>query len=553
MAAQSGWDTIFAEPIRWSRNQTVKKCWNHIKYTMLAAVCIMVILWFIQGHRYLYNVMYGPFVLTEQEIVDTRPENMWKQYVQVHHGRPAEITTKDIRCEGRPCRAGLVQFKKRAAHNSNINTLLVKKPKSLKHDSYSKRLPINFNVMSVKKLMAIIRKIGQEKSVIPGIAMEKSELVSIISKAYDSDPTSFNRATKSEVLVGFLTDFDVIDVYRKPELMSLVLDTSDPYFTITSFPSLFALLYVYFVMKIVYYIFKLAKTWAASSRILASFGSTEFQKRILEPLKRAVLPEDLEGNTSLSVYDVAALKLQREIFISNEVSKIVNEEHFRLFVTNKHAIYVRNDVVDVISVSKIDEIRSQSWKDSCDVVLSSGQLRTLKMSPDQAGHMRNVLSSRSARFRQLEEERQERRQQEEEERLRRQKEEEENRKKDEADQEARRRRQQEETIRRINEFLARLAERADERPASEEVVEEMKDSAFKLKTDSEENCVICQDVMKKGEMVIPFPCPAKHQFHEDCMLQFVEHGSSCPLCRHQVGHDTVDEHAVLDILHLLFT
>ncbi|CAH1264702.1 Hypp3048 [Branchiostoma lanceolatum] len=343
MAAQSGWDTIFAEPIRWSRNQTVKKCWDHIKYTMLAAVSIVGFLWFTQGHRYLYNVMYGPFVLTEQEIVDSRPENLWKQYVQVHHGRPVEITTKDILCEGRPCRATLVQFKKRAAHNSNINTLLVKKPKSLKHDSYSKRLPINFNAMT------------------------------------------------------------------------------------------------------------------------------------------------------------------------------------------------------------------QSWKDSCDVVLSSGQLRTLKMSPDQAGHMRNVLSSRSARFRQLEEERQERRQQEEEERLRRQKEEEENRKKDEAEQEARRRRQQEETIRRINEFLARLAERADERPASEEVVEEMRDSAFQLKTDSEENCVICQDGMKKGEMVIPFPCPAKHQFHEDCMLQFLEHGSSCPLCRHQVGHDTVDEHAVLDILHLLFT
>ncbi|XP_019623398.1 PREDICTED: PERQ amino acid-rich with GYF domain-containing protein 2-like [Branchiostoma belcheri] len=176
------------------------------------------------------------------------------------------------------------------------------------------------------------------------------------------------------------------------------------------------------------------------------------------------------------------------------------------------------------------------------------------MSSHQASHLRNVLMSRSAQFRQLEEERMVQRQQEEEERLRRQKEEEENRKRDEAEQEARRRRQEEETIRRINEFLARLAEREGERPATEEVVEEMKDSAFKLKVDSEEICAICQDGMRKGEKVIPFPCPAEHQFHEDCMFQFLAHGSSCPLCRHQVEHDTpVDEHALLGILQLLFT
>ena len=40
---------------------------------------------------------------------------------------------------------------------------------------------------------------------------------------------------------------------------------------------------------------------------------------------------------------------------------------------------------------------------------------------------------------------------------------------------------------------------ANEHPATEEVVEDMKDSAFKLKVDSEENCVICQDGMKKGK------------------------------------------------------
>ncbi|XP_078677563.1 uncharacterized protein LOC144914048 [Branchiostoma floridae x Branchiostoma belcheri] len=546
MATESGWDTVFAEPIRWRRSEVVKKCWDHIKYTIVAAVCIMVLLWFTQGHRYLYNVLYGPFVLSEQEILDTRPENMWKQYIQVHHGAALDLITTKVNCDKSQCKPMILQFKKRAAHNRNVNQLVVKRPLTKNHYSYSVRQPINFSVMSVKKLMTIIRTIGMEKRVIPG--MEKSELVSMITKAYDSNPQKFNQATESHVLVGFLTDFSVLAVYKKLQYMDLILDTATPYTAVISISSFCALLYVYFAMKIVYYTFKIAQTWVSSSRILTSFASTEFQKQILEPLRHIVQAEGLQVNT-LYVHEFAALKLQEEI-LSAEVSKIVNEEYFRLFVTKKQVVYLRNDVVDVISVSEIDEIRVRS--DKCQV-LCSGTPRTLSMSSHQASHLRNVLMSRSARFRQREEDRMVQRQQEEEERLRRQKEEEENRKRDEAEQEARRRRQEEETIRRINEFLARLAEREGERPATEEVVEEMKDSAFKLKVDSEEICAICQDGMKKGEKIIPFPCPAEHQFHEDCMLQFLAHGSSCPLCRHQVEHDApVDEHA-LGILQLLFT
>ncbi|XP_035665660.1 uncharacterized RING finger protein P32A8.03c-like [Branchiostoma floridae] len=121
-----------------------------------------------------------------------------------------------------------------------------------------------------------------------------------------------------------------------------------------------------------------------------------------------------------------------------------------------------------------------------------------------------------------------------------------------AEQEARRRREQEEVTRRhreqdeeirrhrgeqdeaINAFFASLDERADERPATEGAVGEMRQSCFTLELDSEENCVICQDGMKEGEKVIKFPCPAKHQYHKDCLLQWLQRGSSCPVCRHQV-------------------
>ncbi|XP_035675915.1 uncharacterized protein LOC118415415 [Branchiostoma floridae] len=528
MALRSGWDTIFAEPIRWKRNQMMKECWDHIKYTMVVAVSIMVFLWFTQVHRYLYNAMYGPFVLSEQEIVDTTRGNLWKQYVQVHHGIPLRLKTKEVGCGMDICKPMIFQFKKHAAHDSNINQLVVKRPLRYSHRSYSVRHPINFSVMSVKKLMAIIRAIGMGRYVLPG--MEKSDLVSIISKAYDSNPKEFNLATESHVLVGFLTDFvlGVLSVTREPEYMDLVLNTSDPYVTIFSILGLCAILYAYFVMKIVCYALKIAQIWAFFSRLFTSFGSTEIQKLILEPIKHIAPSEGPRENTSLSVYDLVALKLQEEI-LSDEVSTIVNEAHFRLFVTNRHVIYVRNDVVDVVSVSTIDEIRT--WGHTCDIVLSSGQLRILHMSQEQAGHMKNVLSSRCARFRQLQEERRVRRQQaeqearrrrEQEELTRRHREQEEvTRRHREQEEEIRRHREHEEAIRRINAFLASLAERAGERPATEEAAEEMRQSAFILELDTEQNCVICQEDMKEGERVIKFPCPARHQYHEDCLLQWL--------------------------------
>ncbi|XP_078597200.1 uncharacterized protein LOC144873577 [Branchiostoma floridae x Branchiostoma japonicum] len=541
-ARRSGWDTIFAEPIRWKRKQTIKTCWDHIKYTVLVVLSIMVFLCFSEVPCYLYNVKYGPFVLSEQEIVDTRPGILWKQYIQVHHGNLTALTLAEVEC-GRNyksvCKPMLLQFKKRAGHNPRIEQLVVKRPVNENHKSYYVRHPINFSVMSVKKLRAIIDVLGIERYAIPG--MEKSDLVSIISKAYDSDPKSFNLATESHVLVGFLTDFWVLNVLKNYTYMDLVLDTSDPYIGAISNTSISAILFcAYFVMKIVHYVFKIAHTLLSSSRLLTSFGSTKFQQRILEPLKHIAESEGWQGINSLSVYNLAALKLQEEVD-SDEVFTAVNEKYFRLFVSDKYVIYARNDVADVISVSKVNEIRT--WGGSCYVVLSSGQLRTLNI---KASHLRSVLSRRSDRFRQLEDERRARRQQQEEESgnlLHRRN------LPDEDEQKAKRRQMQDETIRLNYDHFAMLAEAGAERPATRDVVIKMRWSAVTLDEDSEGTCVICQINMNTGERVIKFPCPARHQYHEDCLLQWLKHGRTCPMCRHDLQSTS---HRAARVLHLLF-
>ncbi|XP_078679201.1 uncharacterized protein LOC144914860 isoform X2 [Branchiostoma floridae x Branchiostoma belcheri] len=677
----SGWDTIFAEPIRWSRNETVKECWDHIKYTLMAAVCIMVFLWYTQGHRYLYNYQYGPFVLSEQEILDTRPENLWKQYIQVHHGKALPLQTGDVGCgrtSGSKCKRMTLQFNTRATHNRKISQLVVKRPLPHVYQSYV-RHPINFSAMSVKKLMGIIRKIGKEKRVIPG--MEKTELASIISKAYDLNPKEFNQATASEVSVGFLRDLNALTLIPKPEYMDLLLDTSVPYVTMISTPHFCVLLLVYFVAKIVYYNFKIAHTWASSSRILTSFASTEFQKQILESLR----------HISGSGYQSAALKLQKEIR-SDKASTIVDEEYFRLFVTSRHVIYARNDVVEVISVDTIEEIKTSLH--ACDVVLSSGERLTLWMSSDQVGRMKNAralsarlrqteerrarqqreeerrrqLQEEEARRRRLQEEEARRRQLQREEERRRQLQREEERRRQEEEarrrqrqaeqarqlqqpyaeaaygrhapegevwlhggamaasttatgfyrvhnpvgewtspvqlqhpvyswesllmeetineqvailaaaanerhategevwlhggamaasttatgfyrvhnsaeewtspvqlQSAIRRRQQEQTLTRRNNTTLPAADR-DERSVTEDAMKKIRESTCELKEDSKEKCAICLEDMKTGERVTTFSCPGKHQFHEKGLLKWLEQQSSCPVCRHQVGH-----------------
>ncbi|XP_024018104.1 E3 ubiquitin-protein ligase RNF181 [Morus notabilis] len=42
-------------------------------------------------------------------------------------------------------------------------------------------------------------------------------------------------------------------------------------------------------------------------------------------------------------------------------------------------------------------------------------------------------------------------------------------------------------------------------------------------------CVICTEEVMIGSQLIRMPC--SHQFHEDCILQWLNKANSCPLCR----------------------
>jgi len=44
------------------------------------------------------------------------------------------------------------------------------------------------------------------------------------------------------------------------------------------------------------------------------------------------------------------------------------------------------------------------------------------------------------------------------------------------------------------------------------------------------HCSICQDDYKLDDQLIDLPC--KHQFHEDCILPWLNINNSCPTCRH---------------------
>ncbi|KAG5569668.1 hypothetical protein H5410_059434 [Solanum commersonii] len=48
----------------------------------------------------------------------------------------------------------------------------------------------------------------------------------------------------------------------------------------------------------------------------------------------------------------------------------------------------------------------------------------------------------------------------------------------------------------------------------------------------DDHCVICfEEPGKEGEVMCT---PCSHVFHEDCIAKWLEHGNSCPICRHDI-------------------
>ncbi|UJR06770.1 hypothetical protein I4U23_011057 [Adineta vaga] len=49
-----------------------------------------------------------------------------------------------------------------------------------------------------------------------------------------------------------------------------------------------------------------------------------------------------------------------------------------------------------------------------------------------------------------------------------------------------------------------------------------------------ENCSICLENFQSNRFYRQWPCPGRHQFHFDCMLDALRTANTCPLCRHPV-------------------
>ena len=75
-------------------------------------------------------------------------------------------------------------------------------------------------------------------------------------------------------------------------------------------------------------------------------------------------------------------------------------------------------------------------------------------------------------------------------------------------------------------------EEEEEQKLSEEEIKNIINSynAFKYNTEEkDQNCAICLDKLKEGQMVKKMPC--KHTFHSPCINNWLKHKLQCPLCK----------------------
>ncbi|XP_028175954.1 E3 ubiquitin-protein ligase RNF181-like [Ostrinia furnacalis] len=94
-------------------------------------------------------------------------------------------------------------------------------------------------------------------------------------------------------------------------------------------------------------------------------------------------------------------------------------------------------------------------------------------------------------------------------------------------------------------------------PASKEVVKNLPEKTIET---SDESCTICLKTFFVGEKATTMPC--NHQFHNKCILVWLNKTNSCPFCRHELPTDdegyeafkkekkrAVQREQELDILH----
>ncbi|TNV80317.1 hypothetical protein FGO68_gene366 [Halteria grandinella] len=83
-------------------------------------------------------------------------------------------------------------------------------------------------------------------------------------------------------------------------------------------------------------------------------------------------------------------------------------------------------------------------------------------------------------------------------------------------------------------------------PASKSAIEALQKLPFSSFADSKTECCVCQELFKdyviqegdtKAE-VLQMPCT--HQFHQECLIPWLEKHNTCPSCRHELPTDDAE-------------
>ncbi|XP_041486057.1 E3 ubiquitin-protein ligase RNF181-like [Lytechinus variegatus] len=73
-------------------------------------------------------------------------------------------------------------------------------------------------------------------------------------------------------------------------------------------------------------------------------------------------------------------------------------------------------------------------------------------------------------------------------------------------------------------------------PASKECVANLKET--RVSTDREEKCPVCLLPYQVGDVTKTLPCV--HEYHQTCILPWLNKTNSCPMCRHELPTDDED-------------
>jgi len=87
----------------------------------------------------------------------------------------------------------------------------------------------------------------------------------------------------------------------------------------------------------------------------------------------------------------------------------------------------------------------------------------------------------------------------------------------------------EEYERLVEEFIQSDPNNYGPAPASEESLRKLREFEYSASACKNSDCSVCQDTYKLSDKCIELPC--RHNYHKDCVLEWLTRHDSCPICR----------------------